>query len=677
MSSFLNRKTQETILKNLEKENSFFENDKSRFNYGINVLNLLKKEILMAKNKDCLVDFVIQILECMNCEKNDLLDRYVLNILNIFFSEKLVKLLNMSDINSEAALLLVKYKNNMFDTEDVLEFIEINKNAIKTKQIRKDLIKELKHIFLKSKEEYDKENIIETSFKNYFEEKIKINLISDKKYFVKKVLMLKNNTWNDFSVYSEENLLSLIVHECKDKVTGNKLLNLFFNGLDFITRNEISNAIFCFHEIGKTRFLSEFMMDGLSFAYICKLKFKESEYIIEKCLEIHNLWYFKNLLAFIQRIAGFINTFSFISLDFNNLPLCLKKQFVLNKNIPEDIINKNTTIEFVQKHLYKKIHLLHFYIYDNSIYVFNYFNLQIVRISEDARIFLKDFTDIFDANRKICKNINTSEKWLNERNALDKRLRIFLSSMSFKFNLGTTVYILLEGILHKIPFEICIYDQNEQTRQIFRVFKAEDVLENPIKFDPNSCFYLLDPQKNLERTAGKISKWVKKSCIPIEKGVTGKALDFEGIKKLNKNKTFLYFGHGTGRKHYKIDKKSSLKEINLFGCSSAKVQSYHSYFYCPKNHADFINNNIKYIDVNLATRYLKFKNNGHLINIVPGKTVVGCLWDVTDRDLDAFTISFLEKRIRNDPRAYNFEYLREFCKTKHLNGGALVIFLSK
>lgn len=55
-------------------------------------------------------------------------------------------------------------------------------------------------------------------------------------------------------------------------------------------------------------------------------------------------------------------------------------------------------------------------------------------------------------------------------------------------------------------------------------------------------------------------------------------------------------------------------------------------------------------------------------------TILGCLWDVTDRDIDGLTFFLLEQLKAGASLGDALRYGRELCKLKCLNGAAPVIY---
>ena len=55
-------------------------------------------------------------------------------------------------------------------------------------------------------------------------------------------------------------------------------------------------------------------------------------------------------------------------------------------------------------------------------------------------------------------------------------------------------------------------------------------------------------------------------------------------------------------------------------------------------------------------------------------TILGCLWDVTDRDIDGLTFFLLEQLKAGASLGEALRYGRDLCKLKCLNGAAPVIY---
>ena len=89
------------------------------------------------------------------------------------------------------------------------------------------------------------------------------------------------------------------------------------------------------------------------------------------------------------------------------------------------------------------------------------------------------------------------------------------------------------------------------------------------------------------------------------------------------------------------------KAAFIFGCSSSRL-------FCRSN---FRRNGI-------ALKYLESVDN-----------FIGCLWDVTDKDLDMFSMSFLENLFEsNKYLATIMNICKSKMKLKYLNGAAIILW---
>lgn len=181
------------------------------------------------------------------------------------------------------------------------------------------------------------------------------------------------------------------------------------------------------------------------------------------------------------------------------------------------------------------------------------------------------------------------------------------------------------------------------------------------------AFYLLDPENNLPSTSKTFSHFF--SEMEAKHGWAGVSRQKLPPKELHaaisEEDFFVYIGHGAPKKYLPY---SALKPLNskaatvLMGCSSARL--YH--------HGCFE-----------ASGYL-------LILLLMGcPFVIGNLWDVTDRDIDKFSLglfrSWLSESVKfpgneSSQRQGRSSYLkgiskcRKMCKLPYLNGAAPVCY---
>ena len=159
-------------------------------------------------------------------------------------------------------------------------------------------------------------------------------------------------------------------------------------------------------------------------------------------------------------------------------------------------------------------------------------------------------------------------------------------------------------------------------------FKAKKKLPIYRFLSSTNVFYLLDPLNNLKKSQDRL-----KPLLSEFSGVSGRFPSPEELKRARKMQTLLYFGHGNG---YKYIKDCRNRILALFGCSSAKMLYYSNFR--------------RQGAINSYLRHCSF--------------LIGCLWDITDKDLDSLTKVILEEG----------EIERSACKLKYLNGAAVVVY---
>ncbi|KAF9919277.1 hypothetical protein BX616_009980 [Lobosporangium transversale] len=132
--------------------------------------------------------------------------------------------------------------------------------------------------------------------------------------------------------------------------------------------------------------------------------------------------------------------------------------------------------------------------------------------------------------------------------------------------------------------------------------------------DPQKTFYILNPGGDLKNTEDEFKEYVESQ--QGWGGVTGRApLDLECINGLSKHDLYIYFGHSGGEQYIRSTQIRQLGHCAvslLLGCSSG----------CLKGDGEF-------------------DPTGNVMNyLLAGcPTIVANLWDVTDKDLDRFSMA--------------------------------------
>ncbi|XP_069826304.1 separin [Dendropsophus ebraccatus] len=170
--------------------------------------------------------------------------------------------------------------------------------------------------------------------------------------------------------------------------------------------------------------------------------------------------------------------------------------------------------------------------------------------------------------------------------------------------------------------------------------------------DPKKTFYVLNPHSNLPGTEERFRNWFKNE--PGWKGVIRSAPKSEELQSaLTKQDLYIYVGHGAGA-HFLDAQTLQRLDCNavalLFGCSSAALAVRG--------------------DLEGAGIVLKYLMAGCPL-------VVGNLWDVTDREIDRYTVAFLQGWLRAGPASSLLKYLsesRQAPKLKYIIGAAPVAY---
>ena len=208
------------------------------------------------------------------------------------------------------------------------------------------------------------------------------------------------------------------------------------------------------------------------------------------------------------------------------------------------------------------------------------------------------------------------------------------------------------------------------------------------QIDPSQTNYVIDPESNLAATQKCISTVLSSISERNDwnwAGVIGENPPKEFMEKSlkEKNSLYLYFGHGAGERFFsrtdvehvlgsgeRKDKELDLDDIHqcrssmiLMGCSSGDLVSVNS-----DRGVRSLVNQMHYEPEGAALSYL----------CAGAPCVVGNLWDVTDRDIDRFSVSLLEGIFQNNKTHMNIAKCvassRNACKLKYIVGAAPVVY---
>ncbi|KAG5437075.1 hypothetical protein PCANB_001196 [Pneumocystis canis] len=254
--------------------------------------------------------------------------------------------------------------------------------------------------------------------------------------------------------------------------------------------------------------------------------------------------------------------------------------------------------------------------------------------------------------QEAISNYNKESLFLSEQKHQHLILVLDKSVQSFPWE---SLPCLRKSSISRVPSLYCIYDRLNMVN-----FDAYQ------KVNPKSGCYVLNPSSDLINTQNSFETLLKN--IDGWEGIVGRAPDESELQMfLSSFEIFLYFGHGGGEQYIR---KNTVKRLSkcavsfLMGCSSGVL----------KDMGDFE-------PIGMATSYL----------LAGCPALVANLWDVTDKDIDRFSISVLKYwgLIPNDLENYQNEnaelkignslvdavaFSRDQCVLKYLNGAAPVIY---
>ncbi|VDM45063.1 unnamed protein product [Toxocara canis] len=184
--------------------------------------------------------------------------------------------------------------------------------------------------------------------------------------------------------------------------------------------------------------------------------------------------------------------------------------------------------------------------------------------------------------------------------------------------------------------------------------------------DGRNSFYLLDPGGDLAETQNRLAERLR--TIECWKGLIGESPDPKQLKTfLESSDFFFYMGHGSGGRYFG---KASIRKTDcravsvLMGCSSARTT---------------------YEGEGLDGRSAVFD-----YSVARCPCVVGCLWMVTDGEIDRFFLAMIsycfsdeiiETQTKRDKNGGSYRllidalaYARTACKLRYMTGGAVVAY---
>ena len=223
-------------------------------------------------------------------------------------------------------------------------------------------------------------------------------------------------------------------------------------------------------------------------------------------------------------------------------------------------------------------------------------------------------------------------------------------------------YFVLTDYFHNVPWESMPSFENMNITRVPSLNILSKLITNhndhqDWKISDNGISLILNPKKDLTRTEDQFRPMFSSMDEGLK--IIGRAPESdEFINMASLNDLFIFIGHGNGIQYTTpkaLKKLNNLSPALLLGCSSVRIHNTKSFY-----------------------------GYGSIMSFFLGgcPMVLGNLWDVTDKDIDLFTISLFEKlNIVNKKEGAKNERVdvacresRNVCKLKYLNGAAPVVY---
>lgn len=481
----------------------------------------------------------------------------------------------------------------------------------------------------------------------------------------------EHSAWDDFEVYE-------------------KTPSEFSAGIHYVQNNQLKKAKQHFLSLGPAGHGSRAMhlYNFLSIIHFLSLEYQECEYYIKKGLESPERMVYLHFLGcklYIERHAGVVGVAPMFGMSRSCEPPAGQRLRTPVRSIFENKVVLNKTLEntpYRQIRLFKKFcdedvfmanvgrvsacfpdfSILSIYVHEGRLWLYDLHGITDVEL--DWGCVVDELRDIMDRNRQVLSRKAESDQekkeWWMCRIGLDRRLGRLIDKVRRRFRIvpKEKVLLILDENTTCFPFEQVFGKVSYRVRSLENLFTGAgrmsgcpDAAGGPGRTCAKSgnrgekLFYLLDADNNLSDTRECILEFFRQAVHPHVTGVDGRPLTARESSGLVNFDLFMYFGHGSGRKHFELRYLLPWATF-LFGCSSCRLV-------CVPN----------------------FAYNGVLLgHLNRGRTVLGMLWDVTDKDLDRFTVGFLADFFGGEEIALSVR--KNICRfrLRHLNGAAVVTY---
>ena len=245
------------------------------------------------------------------------------------------------------------------------------------------------------------------------------------------------------------------------------------------------------------------------------------------------------------------------------------------------------------------------------------------------------------------------------------------------------IFLILDENLVSFPFEgLSCFEGKAVCRLPSLTFALAKLTEfgldrnDNLTFDPRKTSYILDPESNLSGTQERLTPFLDSIQTDHDyqwDKIVGEIppIDFMETSLLVDDGLLLYFGHGGGQQFCGRGKlealarhgQRALSSVILMGCGSGRLESINT-----KNSKSTSKLPIHYEPEGVALSYL----------LAGSPCVVGNLWDVTDRDIDRYSVQLLQSIYDNSKGDTSIAQCvadaRQVCKMRYIVGCAPVCY---
>lgn len=491
--------------------------------------------------------------------------------------------------------------------------------------------------------------------------KLKVKVVKILKFYGffnedKKYIVINEHIWNYWDVHAED------LHKINDDVFIRSAATKAFAGdsndtnitIKFVDdRNGIQTRQFAYKKECKEDI--QLIKDGMfgaflskrtgncnleSYAHMCLGDYHNARKTLLNGLkhaqnaELYSL--LVNQLLLLDRLAGICSVYPrmYIKINENWHQNMVERQMMFRENSDKYRDFKNylvVTFDDFRMHINELNRFIYlFYCKHGKLIIYSFKENMSINTNIDMDEKLLRLHMLLTKSKETLKRTVTNpdqvKQWWSDRFRIDREIKQLLM-FKLKCKFEKKCIICLDEKLVDFTFEKTL----ELSKcSVFRLSSSEYVLNNKHRHEYNALsICCIANGVNLSKTEERVANFAKQHNI--------------STVMTNNTNVIAFFGHGSGIKYFQSYQPFMLL---LFGCSSVKLIE-------RKNFAK----------MGVPTQFL---------NVTP--VIMGCLWDVTDYDIDVFGMCFIEN-IKNGKSIHASASEGIKCmRLKWLNGASIVVY---